>query len=246
MRIKATRNKVVISAIVVVLSISTDFAQTAVSDSIRRQTAIHAAIRLYDQTIQENSRLYNGHEFIDPFVRSQLDGHPYFVTDEWQSGNIHYDGQYYESVTLKYDLFQDIVLVEHPTSHREIELISEKIQSFGIAEHFFVRLQSPSEGFYDQIYTGDLKIYSKRYKLTQDNLTTKTKTIEFLPKEKLYILKKDTYYQVSSKSSVLKVLVERKSELKKLLDEENISFKRNKEFALQRMGSYYDQLNQEK
>jgi hypothetical protein len=242
-RVRPSRNKVIISAIVIVLSISTVFAQPAFPDSTLRQASLKAAIILYDQTIQENSSLYNGHEFIDPFERSQLNGHPYFVTDEWQEGIINYDGQQYESVTLKYDLFQDKIHVEHPTSHREIELISEKVESFGIAEHFFVRLQSPVAGFYDQIYDGDLKVYSKRYKLTQDILTTKTKTIEFLPKEKLFILKNGIYHPVSSKGSVLKVLIERKSELKKLLAEENISFNKNKEFALQRMGAYFDQLN---
>ncbi len=228
--------------IVVLFSHFMVVAQNMVADSVIRQGAINSAINLYDQTLSENSHLYNGNEFIDPFERQLLNGHAYFITDDWQEGFIYYDEQLYENVSLKYDLFRSKVIVEHPKSHQEIELISEKINYFGLSDQFFVRLQSPTVGFYARIYDGNVKIYAMHYKSTQDNLTTKTKTTEFLAKRKLYIFKDEVYYLVNTKGSALAVFKEQKTELKKMLNQENISFKKNKEYALKRMGEYFDQL----
>ncbi|MEQ1588085.1 MAG: hypothetical protein ABL895_19545 [Cyclobacteriaceae bacterium] len=221
-------------------------AQNLLPDSVIRQTAINSVIKLYDQKISENSHLYNGTEFIDPFERQLLNGHAYFLTDDWQEGFIYYDGQLYENVLLKYDLFRNKVIVEHPESHQEIELISEQIKYFGLSDQFFVRLQLPAVGFYARIYDGDIKVYALHYKTTQDNLTTKTKTTEFLTKRKLYIFKDETYHPVNSKGSALTVLKEQKSELKKMINQENISFEKNKEFALRKMGERFDQLKRSK
>lgn len=222
------------------------WAQNLLPDSVIRQTALNSIIKLYDQELRENSHLYNGIEFMDPFERQLLDGHAYFLTDDWQEGFIHYDGQLYENVLLKYDLFRNKVIVEHPESHQEIELISEQIKYFGLGDQFFVRLQLPPVGFYARIYDGDVKVYAFHYKTTQDNLTTKTKTTEFLTKRKLYIFKDATYHLVNSKGSALSVLKEEKSELKKMLNQENISFEKNKEVALRKMGERFDQLKRSK
>lgn len=222
------------------------WAQSLLPDSVIRQTAINSTIKLYDQELKENSHLFNGIEFIDPFERQLLNGHAYFLSDDWQEGFIYYHGQLYENVSLKYDLFRNKVIVEHPVSHQEIELISEQIRYFGLSDQLFVRLQSPTVGFYARIYDGDIMVYAFHYKTTQDNLTTKTKTTEFLTKRKLYIFKDATYYLVNSKASALSVLKEEKSELKKMLNQENISFKKNKEFALRKMGERFDQLKRSK
>ncbi len=211
-------------------------------DSVIRQTALNSVIKRYDQTLSENSHLYNGNEFVDPFEKKLLNGHAYYLTDEWQNGFINYDKQFYPQANLKFDLFRNRVLVEHPISHQQIELIPEKIDYFSISDKFFVRLQSPSIGFYARIYDGEVKIYAFYYKTTQDNLTTKTKTTEFLDKQKLYILKDGMYHLVSSKGSALSVFSEKKNELKKMLSQENISFSKNKEYALKRMSEFYDQL----
>jgi hypothetical protein len=221
-------------------------AQNLLPDSVIRQASLNSVINLYDEAFSENSHLYNGNEFIDPFERKLLNGHAYFLSEDWQEGFICYDKQFYQHASLKFDIFRNRIIVEHPRSHQEIELISEKIDYFGLSDQFFIRLQSPTAGFYARIYDGDVKIYIMHYKATQDNLTTKTKTTEFLTKQKLYVLKDAIYYPVNSKGSALAVFSDKKNELKKMLSQENISFKKNKEFALKRMGQYYDQLKSTK
>jgi hypothetical protein len=220
------------------------FGQAALtSDSLVLNSSRLALTKLYDQQLRGTTRLYNGIEFIDPFQRRAIEGFPYFLLDDWQDGSILYDGQLYENVAMLFDIFQNRVIVEHSNTHSKIELVTEKINSFTIADKYFIQLQSPNEGFYEQLYWGEIKIYVRHYKTIHEKVDENRKIIEFITKRKLYILKNGIYYQVTSKKSALNVLKEHKSELNKLLNQERISFKNNKEQALRRMGEYFDQLN---
>lgn len=212
-------------------------------DSVVRQSALTALVNRYDQAVGEHSRLYNGPEYIDLYANKILKGHPYYRTDEPLRASIVYDGQKYNSVILRYNLFQKVLVVEHPRSHREIELIQDQVNSFQIENRIFVRLTEPDRTFYAVLYKGSLKIYAQYYKTIQESMDAKSKTTEFLLKTNFFIKKGHQFHEVSSKASVLSVLAERKTELRKFLKQEKISYRANKEYALQRIGAYYDQLN---
>jgi hypothetical protein len=216
------------------------------SDSLVLISSRQSLTKLYDQAIGENTRLYNGIEFIDPFQRKTIEGFPYFLEDDWEDGSIFYDGQLYENIPLLFDVYQNRVIVDHPRSHTKIELITEKIKYFTISDKYFVQLESPATGFYQELYGGETKVYALHYKTIQEKIGEKTMITEFITKRKLYILRDSTYHIITSKKSALNVLKEHKSELNKLLGQEKISFKKNKEYALARMGQYFDQLNKSK
>ncbi len=222
------------------------FGQAPKPDSLVLSSSRQFLTQLYDQNLGENTRLYNGIEFIDPFQRKVIEGFPYFVMDDWQDGSIFYDGQLYENIPLLFDIYQSRVLVDHPKSHAKIELITEKIKYFTISDKYFVHLESPSAGFYQELYGGETKVYALHYKTIQEKIGEKTMITELVTKRRLYILRDGTYYTITSKKSALNVLKEHKNELNKLLGQEKISFKNNKEHALARMGYYFDQLNEQK
>lgn len=217
--------------------------QALQSDSLVLSSSRQSLTKFYDQTVGENARLYNGIEFIDPFQREVIEGFPYFLIDDWQDGSIFYDGHLYQNIPLLFDIYKNRVIVDHPKSHTKIELIPEKIKYFTISDKYFVQLKSPTAGFYQELYGGEIKVYARHYKTIQEKIGDKTMIIEFLTKRKLFIQRDGIYHTITSKKSALSVLKEYKSELNKLLGEEKISFKKNKEYALARMGRYFDQLN---
>lgn len=217
--------------------------QALKSDSVVLSSSRQSLTRFYDKNLGEKTRLYNGIEFIDPFQRKVIEGFPYFLMDDWQDGTIFYDDQLYENVPLLFDIYQSRIIVDHPKSHAKIELIVEKIKYFTISDKHFVRLETPAAGFYQELYGGETKVYALHYKTIQEKIGEKTMITEFVTKRKLYILKDGSYHPITSKKSALNALKEHKSELNKLLGQEKISFKRNKEYALARMGQYFDQLN---
>lgn len=223
------------------LTISFALAQVVNGTQVR-DAALSNLISRYDQTLGDNSHLYNGPVYINRFEASFLEGHQYFVSPDWQSGFVHYDGSRYDDVALRYDLFTDKLIAEH-SSTREIELITDKIKSFGIAGHVFVWLKLPEAGFYELIYNGDTKVYAHHYKTIQEKPGDGVMVIKFLTRRKLYIYKSETFYSVGSKGSALKVFGDQKSELKKFLNRENIVYSVDKEYALGKMAEYADQIS---
>src|SRR5688500_18456578 len=96
--------------------------QASVSDTIFLNQAIANAIRLYEKTLNTQSILYNGTQYVEP---SQLDDHhPFFFTDDWTMSSVEYDGERFENVPVLYDLTNDKVISE---SHNgsQIELIRD-------------------------------------------------------------------------------------------------------------------------
>jgi hypothetical protein len=217
--------------------------QALPSDSSIRSAALSTIIKLYDQSLNEDSHLYNGPAYVNKFEDKILEGHPYYASDDWQEGFVFYDGQFYEKAYLMFNLFLNKLIIEHPTSHQEIELISEKIAYFGIGNVVFDRVQSPEPGFYARIYKGDAKVYAYYYKTIQEKNDSKIFITKFLDRRKLYIVKDDVFYPVNSKSSALKVFQDKKSELKKFLNEKNIQYHQDKVYALGKMAEYVDYLN---
>ena len=69
---------------------------------------------------------------------------------------------------------------------------------------------------------------------------------ELKARQKYYIRKNDTVTQVKSKNSVMKVLAEQKTELRKFLRQEKIIFSQSREFALQKLGKEFDRLQNQK
>lgn len=218
--------------------------QPIYSDSSIRAGAIHSLIRLYDQKFGEQSHVYNGSVYFNRFALATLKGHTFYGEDDWQDGYVFYDGQLYEDVSLRYDLFLDKVIIEHPAG-QEIELITEKVDYFKIGNQVFDRLVLPSPGFYARIYSGDIKVYARHYKTIQEKPGTTTMITEFLTKRKLYIVRQGNYYAVHSRASALKVFAERKSDLKKFLNREGIVFAKDKEYALRRMAEYMERMSKQ-
>ncbi len=215
-----------------------------VSDSSVRVSALHAIIREYDQQLGNQSHVYNGPVYYNRFAAATLKGHPYFGEDDWENGYIFYDGQRYEGLTLRYNLFLDRVIVQHPAGP-EIELISEKIKHFSIGDQVFDRLELPTPGFYERIYQGQVRVYARHYKTMQEKPGNTIMITEFLTKRKLYIFKDGNYFPVSSKASALNVFRDHKSELKKVLRNQDIIFSNDKKYALFKMAEYIDNISRQ-
>lgn len=237
--------KVVVTVLVLVLLFSVGAkGQSIPSSNDFRKNSLSALAKLYDNALGNNSSLYNGKEYIDLYRNKPIEGHPYYLSDEPLSGSVLIEDTWYYKISIRYNLFQNSVVVEHPKTHREIELIQERISSFQLNEITFVRLTEPEPGYYAQLYSGEIKFYGRYLKTIQERVDNKTKITAFIPKNRYYLVKDNTFHAITSKSSVLKILEDQKSELRKFLNQENISYRKNREYALRRLGEKYDQLTQ--
>jgi len=195
--------------------------------------------------IGPQSRLYNGekYDFYDPAIK----GNPYFMlATDWNQGTIVYDGFTYKNVSIRYDLYKDLLVIPLYKSFLKMSLIGEKVASFDVFGHHFIYIKTGavSAGFYDEMYGGKIQLLCKHdvSMQTEHNFNGAIDSY-FLPSTAYYIYKEGTYIAVNSKGSFLDALKDKKKGLQQYIRANKLKFsKTGKEQAMVALAAYYDHL----
>lgn len=185
-----------------------------------------------------NGRLFRGYEY-------GIEGHGFYFSSDWQIGNIQYDGIWYNDLPLRYDIYKDEVMVNHP-NNIPIILFGERVQQFHFAGLHFFRLKTNiknehSVGIYQLLSDGKIKLLSRRSKIIEENLENKKVEKKFIDQHKYYLVKDGEYHLVRNQKSVLNVLSDRRQEIIKDLKKNNIRFKTDPEKAIIHIADFYNQ-----
>lgn len=220
-------------------------AQEQLVDTAFQNIAAKHARHLSLSANASHARLYNGTDFANP-RQTSFEEHPYYISNDWLTGAVHYDGILFEDVALTYDIHSDRLITLIPVNGREIKLITEKIDYFVVNSITFVKLspQNLDRGFYGRLYNGDTKVYVRYTKSKQERIENRRLVIEFPQSTRYYVLKNGKYFSVRSKKDVLKVLGDRKAELKQFAQKENLRFKATKAESLVKLASFYDSITE--
>jgi len=222
-------------------------AQTpSVPDTAFLQATVHQAEDLYAAAVKTQMHLYNGSQYLDydPIENE----HPYFVDSDWSNGWIVYDFERYDNTPLLYNINNDKIVAEHYAG-TFIDLIASKVSAFYIHGHTFRRLTPAddkrggiSEGFYDILYDGKVKVIAKHTKKFIQVVQLHEYENSFEEKTHYYIVRDQNFFGVRSKKNALDILGDHKQELKTFLRSRKLSFKKQREQALIKMAAYYDTL----
>lgn len=231
-----------------ILSFSNSLGQTP-DTAFVGQARAHA-VALYDVAMNRQFMLYNGSEynaFPEPY-----EGYPFFGSEYWEEGAIKYYGERYEHVPMQYDLLNDLLIIEHYDQNgyvAEVVLHSEKVDYFDLLGHRFVRISPDSAqatalrpGFYDLLYDGQNKIICKRRKTMHERIESRTLTISFRERVNLFLIREGQVFPLRTKGSLLKVLSDKKRQLKQYARKEVTDF-RDKEKVLVELVRYYESLD---
>lgn len=209
--------------------------------------AITNTRHLYEEAIRGQAALYNGSKYLPP--KQTFEEHPYFQSEDWLIGDVHYDGQLFEDVPLMYDLynFNSKLVTEHSSTGHAIELVQEKVRFFSLGGHRFEYIQADSvsdlkTGFYDVIYDGMTKVVAKREKLFHERLSLGSIEISYREKNRYFVRNNGTFYSIKNKASMLKILRDKKKDLKRFMKQQGASSFRNKESGFRSMATFYDTL----
>ncbi len=192
-----------------------------------------------------HARLYNGSDFANP-RQTNPEEYPYYISNDWLTGAVHYDGILYEDIALTYDIYSDRLITMIPANGKEIKLITERSITSTVNDIMFVKLSPRESGsrFYGRLYNGKTKVYVRYVKSKQERIENRRLIIEFPLITRYYILKNGKYFGVKSKKDILKVLGDRKAELKQFAQKENIRFKSTKASSLVKLASFYDSITE--
>ncbi len=227
-------------------------AQTDSDSSVYKQAVVNL-ITHFDQGMDEGARLYNGFGFT-PYS-SDITGNAFLDdNDSWRMGTVNYDGETFANVPMIYDIYADNLIVLLHNHGAPYRLVSERVVSFDLRDHRYVRISGIAAGikagFYEQLYGGKSTVVNKLEKeLSTTNLTSgnvaSTHNRYFAPKNEYhqyYIRKGNTYYSVNSQGSVLDLFKDKKKELRQYIKDNHIQFDSFPEASMVKIATYYDHL----
>lgn len=170
----------------------------------------------------ENTSLYQGRLYIEKY-RTINNRQQFFKSIEFIIGDVWYKGQPYFNQLLKYDVYEDELLLKLEESENILTLSKKDIDSFSLGKDQFVNLKLntlPLESFgYHKVLFQDYKftLYAKYHKniwqLKDDNYAY----YEFTDAKTKYVLLYDgDYYILNSKKDIISAFPNHKKEIKKL------------------------------
>ena len=191
--------------------------------------------------------LYNGSEYI--FNSHGITGHPFFESDHLINSKVEYDGTTYYDIPLAYDLVQDRVFTTDSSMNFNIQLFNERLSSFTMAGHHFVRILPDSgkskisnAGFYDLLYDGKIKVLAKRIKMAENGFKAED-PMRFVSYTAYFLWKNNDYLEVDSKKSLIKAFKDQKDLIKKYYRKNGLDYKKNPEQAIVSTTDYYLHIN---
>lgn len=206
------------------------------------------AISIYHGSLQQQSGLYNGSEYVQ-YMHLLKEGHPYLDTAALTNGNVCYDGTVYKNVPMLYDIIKDELIIQHFNKVFLVQLVHPKIDSFSLQAHHFLPLGRDSimgrniqEGFYDRLYNGKVELYVRRRKFIRESIREMEVERNVYQKDSYFLCKDGIYHDIYTESSILKLLKDKRAELRQALRKQRIRFRKDRERAMKLIAEQYDAL----
>ncbi len=171
----------------------------------------------------ENTGLFNGLRYKEEY-RTIEGNHKFYLTPNFINADIVYDGQSYFDIKMKYDLYEDQIIVNLTThsGNSILQLLSDKVESFNIKDINFVKLSDKHtlnsndiiKGIFEIVYkSSNLILYKKNKKIAKKHLTKKYIYYTFNFKNQYFYYFNNDFYLISSKSSMIRIFPNYKKEI---------------------------------
>lgn len=166
-----------------------------------------------EQTGIENTSLSRGIEYVEA-DRMINDKHKFFDSNEFHDGTVTYHGQTHFNVPLKYNVYDDVLMVNLQQGQRNsyFLLFTEKVNFFQIKEHKFRYVQvennSNIKGFYEVIHEeGEIRIFKKHLKTKRELRDRSLAYIEFSTADPDYIFQyQNKYFKLDNQRDLISKL----------------------------------------
>ena len=197
---------------------------------------------------QEDYLIMNGKLWRNLYLG--VKGNPYFLTGEYITGDITFNERVFRDRIFRYDIFNDeIVLWVNPTTtiilnkemvnEFELNYLGEKYHVINLGED----TTSVLTGYVNVYYDGPTSLYVK-YRKEIEILAVDNKYDLFIQLHRIYIRKDDQIIQLSGKGELLKILSDRKAELKSYIKQNKLRVTKKDPRSFIHVLEYYDKLRQ--
>lgn len=196
-----------------------------------------------------NDVLVNGWKYFPEHYNAS--GNPYFMDEEWMTGQVSIQGKTFENVELLYDVVNDELILRQKLNNGSLVFVmlnKDFISSFTLTDHHFVNskeLGSPAlkSGFYEMVYDGELRFLIRYDKTFVNQYTAQSPHGSFSNQRAAnYILHNGRVTRISSKRSLLNYFSAHKKQIRSFLRENRINYKKASTDELHQLMTYCDQL----
>jgi len=176
---------------------------------------------LIDRT---NSGIFSGLEYIEQY-RMLNERHKYFMSPNFINGSVIFDSEPYYNLDLKYDVFEDQLILRHSDNPNfpTILLDKDKVSSFNIEGHEFQNLRFElkkgnfENGFFEVLSgSGPIVLYKKNYKRILKKTNDHIRYYEFKSKDSYFFKHQGLYYDLRGLYSLSAIFPEYRTELKEI------------------------------
>jgi hypothetical protein len=222
-------------------------AQLSVQDSITYVQTKDSVIALFNSTLRSNVGLYNGSEYL--YGGHNVKGFPYFKSDNTLKGSVMYNGNLYNDVPMRFDLTTNELIILDYTRNYPIKLLASKVEYFIIDSSRFINAANnygmalpQTTDFYEVLYNNKSTVLARKEKQLVLSSKLDENDSHYTAFNWYYIFANGKLYKVDNEKSVLNAFEEKKTDIKKFIKANDISFKKNFENAVVQTAAYYDQL----
>lgn len=195
--------------------------------------------KVYDSLIAyENSNIFNGLEYVDQYRSLNVKNHKFYNSYDYLNGFVIYNEQPYFNIKMKYDLLNDLVILEFVNKKvTSLSLNSSLVSQFVLNNNKFVKLDKTEvlapfygNGFFKEGYKGTLySLFIKYRKKKIEKIRNKKVYYVFKDNEVYILFYKNKFYRINSKKDIVNAIPEREKEILDYYGSNKRLFKKNKQ-----------------
>jgi hypothetical protein len=237
-----TQNFLLIVLICLSISVSAQF----VSDKDEIHIRFAELYQQYENKLVQGAAIFHGPEYIP--TNPTIKGDPTFLRKNPSYGSVVYQGHFYDSLLLSYDVIQDNLILAYQNQGLffSIVLNSDKIDSFTLMGHYFHNVRKDTiglnyGGFFDRLYDGPSTIMVKRRKTTRP-ANVKGYLFEYTESDRYFIYSQGKFNSVSTKASIYRLFEKNKKAIKREMRRVDYTYRSQRDRYLKRVCFLNDKL----
>ncbi|SHG21822.1 hypothetical protein [Flagellimonas flava] len=169
----------------------------------------------------ENSNLYEGTLTVENYALEK-GSHRFFESPNYLVGSIVYDDETYFNISMKYDIYEDELLLglRSDSGIKLLQLVKDRIKGFTIDGHRFRSMgcgmdeQVQGSGFYEVLQeNASFSFLKKHYKEKFSKYGKNRIFHKFVDKTKYFLFYKNSCYTIKSKKDIFKIFPQFRTEL---------------------------------
>ncbi len=192
--------------------------------------------------------LYKGPEYYN-YAPTIANGHPFFLTGDFQTGRVVYENVLYENVPLLYDIVQDELILEHYDGFYKIQLNKADVSAFSMNGHSFIHLKTGNQGsttpagFYEVLYQGKTSLYARRTKSIRERNVQVQVVRDAKSSDQYFIQTASGLLAIKNLKAALKIMDSHADAIRQHLKSRDLNYKRDPQQTLIEAVKYYDQIS---